>query len=39
MDLAKDIKKYNSKLFIIIGDFFLEDSQATKEDKDWLHLK
>ena len=37
MDLERDIKKYNSKLFIITGDFFLSDSQITKEDKDWLY--
>ncbi len=37
MDLERDIKKYNSKLFIITGDFFLNDSQITKEDKDWLY--
>ena len=37
MDLERDIKKYNSKLFIITGDFFLSDSQITKEDKEWLY--
>ena len=37
MDLERDIKKYNSKLFIITGNFFLSDSQITKEDKDWLY--
>jgi hypothetical protein len=38
MDLEKDIKKYNSKLFIITGDFFLySDSQVSKEEKDWLY--
>ena len=37
-ELEKDItKKYNSKLFIITGDFFLSDPQITKEDKDWLY--
>jgi hypothetical protein len=36
-DLERDIKKYNSKLFITTGDFFLSDSQITKEDKDWLY--
>jgi hypothetical protein len=38
IDLEKDItKKYNSKLFIITGNFFLSDSQITKEDKVWLY--
>jgi hypothetical protein len=38
MDLEKDItKKYKSKLLVITGDFFLSDSQITKEDKDWLY--
>ena len=37
MDLAKDIKKYNSKLVIITGDFFLNDSYIEKEEKDWLY--
>ena len=38
MDLEKDItKKYKSKLMVITGDFFLSDSQITKEDKDWLY--
>ena len=36
-DLEKDIKKYKSKLLIITGDFFLSDTQITKEDKDWLY--
>ena len=36
-DLAKDIKKYNSKLVIITGDFFLSDSQIEKEEIDWLY--
>ena len=36
-DLAKDIKKYNSKLAIITGDFFLNDSYSEKEEKDWLY--
>ena len=37
-DLEKDIlKKYKSKLLIITGDFFLSDSQITKQDKDWLY--
>ncbi len=38
IDLEKDItKKYKSKLIVITGDFFLSDSQITKEDKDWLY--
>jgi hypothetical protein len=38
IDLEKDIiKKYKSKLVIITGDFFLSDSQITKQDKDWLY--
>ncbi|HSF49894.1 MAG TPA: hypothetical protein VLA74_03960 [Nitrososphaeraceae archaeon] len=36
-DLAKDIKKYKSKLVIITGDFFLNDSYIEKEEKDWLY--
>ena len=36
-ELEKDITKYKSKLLIITGDFFLSDSQITKEDKDWLY--
>ena|GEM_PF-772976 len=37
-DLEKDIKKYNSKLVIITGDFFLHsDSQISKEGKDWFY--
>ena len=36
-DLAKDIKKYYSKLVIITGDFFLNDSYIEKEEKDWLY--
>jgi hypothetical protein len=39
MDLEKDLKKYKSKLVIITGDFFLSDSQITKQDKDWLYLQ
>ncbi|HYJ03354.1 MAG TPA: hypothetical protein VEW92_14180 [Nitrososphaeraceae archaeon] len=35
-ELEKDItKKYKSKLLVITGDFFLSDSQITKQDKDW----
>ena len=37
IELEKDIKKYKSKLVVITGDFFLSDSQITKEDKDWLY--
>ncbi len=37
IDLEKDIKKYKSKLLVITGDFFLSDSQISKEDKDWLY--
>ena len=36
-ELEKDITKYNSKLVVITGDFFLSDPQITKEDKDWLY--
>ena len=36
-ELEKDITKYKSKLLIITGDFFLSDSQITKQDKDWLY--
>ena len=35
--LEKDIVKYKSKLLVITGDFFLSDSQITKQDKDWLY--
>ena len=37
IELEKDIKKYKSKLVVITGDFFLSDSQITKQDKDWLY--
>ena len=37
IDLEKDLKKFNSKLIVITGDFFLSDPQITKEDKDWLY--
>ncbi len=37
IDLEKDIEKYKSKLLVITYDFFLSDSQITKEDKDWLY--
>ena len=36
-DLTKDIKKYKSKLVIITGNFFLNDSYIEKEEKDWLY--
>ena len=36
-ELDKDLEKFKSKLLIITGDFFLSDSQITKEDKDWLY--
>ena len=36
-ELGKDLKKEKSKLLIITGDFFLSDSQISKEDKDWLY--
>ena len=36
-ELEKDIEKYKSKLMVITGDFFLSDSQITKEDKYWLY--
>ena len=37
IDLEKDIEKYKYKLLVITCDFFLSDSQITKEDKDWLY--
>ena len=37
IDLEKNLEKYKSKLLIITGDFFLSDSQNTKQDKDWLY--
>ena len=37
IDLKKDLKKYQLKLLIITGDFFLSDTQITKQDKDWLY--
>jgi len=37
IDLEKNLQKYKSKLLIITGDFFLSDSQNTKQDKDWLY--
>ena len=36
-ELEKDLEKYKSKLLVITGDFFLSDSQISKEDKDWLY--
>ena len=36
-ELEKDLEKYKSKLVVITGDFFLSDSQITKQDKDWLY--
>jgi hypothetical protein len=37
IDLQKDLEKYKSKLLIITDDFFLSDSQITREDKEWLY--
>ena len=37
IDLEKDIEKYKSKLVVITWDFFLSDSQISKQDKDWLY--
>jgi hypothetical protein len=37
IDLEKNLEKYKSKLVVITGDFFLSDSQITKQDKDWLY--
>jgi len=38
IDLEKDItKKYKSKLVVISGDFFISDSQISKQNKDWLY--
>jgi hypothetical protein len=39
IDLEKDLEKYKSKSVVITGDFFLSDSQITKQDKDWLYLQ
>ena len=36
-ELEKDLEKYKSKLLVITGDFFLSDSQITKQDKNWLY--
>jgi hypothetical protein len=32
--LEKDLEKYKSKLLVITGEFFLSDTQITKQDKD-----
>ena len=37
IDLEKDLEKYKPKLLVITGNFFLSDSQITKQDKDWLY--
>jgi hypothetical protein len=37
IDIEKDLKKYQSKLVVITGNFFLSDPQITKQDKDWLY--
>ena len=37
IDLEKNLEKYKSKLVVISGDFFLSDSQITKQDKYWLY--
>jgi hypothetical protein len=39
IDLEKDLEKYKSKLVVITGDFFLSDSQISKQDQDWLYPK
>ena len=36
-ELEKHLEIYKSKLVVITGDFFLSDSQISKEDKDWLY--
>jgi hypothetical protein len=38
-EMEKDITKYKSNLVVITGDFFLSDSQITKEDKDWIYYQ
>ena len=35
--LEKNLEKYKSKLLVITGDFYLSDSQISKEEKDWLY--
>jgi hypothetical protein len=37
IDLEKDLEKYKSKLVVITGDFFLSDSQISKDEKEWLY--
>ena len=37
IDLEKNLEKFKSKLVVITGDFFLSDSQISKQDKDWLY--
>ena len=37
IDLVKNLEKYQSKLVVITGDFFLSDPQISKQDKDWLY--
>ena len=37
IDLEKNLEKYQSKLLVITSDFFLSDTQITKQDKDWLY--
>ena len=33
IDIERDLEKYKSKLVVITGDFFLSDSQISKEEK------
>ena len=33
MDLERNVEKYQTKLLVITGDFFLSDLQITKQDK------
>ena len=35
-EIAKDIKKYESRLFILTDDFFSYDSYTKKEEKDLI---
>jgi hypothetical protein len=37
--LIIDLEKYKSKLVVITGDFFLSESQISKQDKDWLYTQ
>jgi hypothetical protein len=37
IDIERDLKKYKSKFLVITADFFISDSQITKEDKDGLY--